>query len=82
MFATYLTGSNANEFNDVVAKKLAQTYLPINIIDALFWTWGILTLKYTSGDVVRDNIMQPDNNHDENDLDHQNVGIGIGTIKR
>lgn len=80
MFATYLSSSNANEYNDVVAKKLAQTYLPINIIDAIFWTWGILTLKYTSGDVIRENIMQENHIHDENDLDHQN--IGIGTIRR
>lgn len=63
-----------------MAKKLAQTYLPINVIDALFWIWGLMTLKYTSGDVVRDNIMKEDSNNDENDLDHQR-GTGLGTVR-
>jgi hypothetical protein len=58
VFATFLAGANTTDFYDGVAKKLAQTYLPINIIDALFWVWGLMTLKYTSGDVVRDNIMK------------------------
>jgi len=80
VFATYLGGANANEFNDTIAKKLAQTYLPINFIDAIFWIWGLLTLKYTSGDTVRDNIMKPDPNMDENDLDHMGKP-GFGTLK-
>jgi len=68
-----------------VAKKLATTYLPINVIDAIFWVWGLMTLKYTVGDVVRDNIMrESDGKYDANDLDH-NYGqgtAGIGTIRR
>lgn len=39
-----------------------------------------MTLKYTSGDVVRDNIMKEDSNNDENDLDHQR-GTGLGTVR-
>lgn len=42
--------------------------------------WGLLTLKYSAGDVVRDNIMRADGEHDENDLDHR-PGMGLGTIK-
>lgn len=80
VFATYLGGANTTDFMDQIAKKLAQTYLPINIIDALFWIWGLLTLKYTSGDTVRDNIMGGHGEHDANDLDHQ-AGLGLGTIK-
>lgn len=52
-----MAGADANTFNDMIAKKLAQTYLPINIIDAIFWFWGLMTLNMT-GDVVRDNIMK------------------------
>lgn len=57
VFVTYLAGADANTFNDMIAKKLAQTYLPINIIDAIFWFWGLMTLNMT-GDVVKDNIMK------------------------
>lgn len=63
-----------------MAKKLAQTYLPINFIDAVFWVWGLLTLKYTSGDVVREGIMGGDP-LDDNDLDHQGK-LGFGTLKK
>jgi hypothetical protein len=30
----------------MLAKKLAQTYLPINLLDAVLWIWGIATLSY------------------------------------
>lgn len=63
-----------------MAKKLAQTYLPINFIDAVFWVWGLLTLKYTSGDVVREGIMGG-GPVDDNDLDHQGKP-GFGTLKK
>jgi hypothetical protein len=83
VFATYIAGADANSFIDFTAKKLAQTYLPINLIDALFWIWGLMTLKYTSGDTVRENIMkQDDNSYDENDLDHQQNNQGVGTLRR
>lgn len=64
----------------MVAKKLAQTYLPINLLDAVLWIWGIATLSYTTGDHVRDNIMKEDPNNDENDLDNVH-NKGIGTLR-
>jgi hypothetical protein len=67
---------------DYVAKKLAQTFLPINVIDMFFWIWGLLTLKYTGGDTVRQQIMEDnDNVNDENDLDHAANNTGLGTLK-
>ena len=57
VFAIYLSGSNASTFMDEVAKKLAQTYFPINIIDGIFWIWGLVTLEYTKGDVIRDDLI-------------------------
>lgn len=58
VFITYLSNSDASDFYDYVAKKLAQIYLPINIIDAIFWMCGKLTTKYDTGDTVRGHIMQ------------------------
>jgi hypothetical protein len=43
---------------DYVAKKLAQTFLPINVIDMIFWIWGLLTLKYIGSDAIRQQIME------------------------
>ena len=48
---------------DMVAKKALQTFFPINIIDAVFWIWGMLTLRQ-SGDTVREGIMAG-NDHNE-----------------
>lgn len=82
VFVTYLSSSDGTDFNDYIAKKLAQIYLPINFIDAIFWVFGKLTTKYDTGDTVRGNIMGEDPNvYDANDLDHQQ-NIGIGTIKK
>jgi hypothetical protein len=39
-----------------------------------------MTLKYTTGDVIKENIMREDPNHDPNDLDH-GQGTGLGTIR-
>jgi hypothetical protein len=49
----------------MVAKKLALTYLPINLLDGILWIWGIATLSYTTGDNVRDNIMKQDPNNED-----------------
>lgn len=59
----YLADSEKNEFEDVIAKKLLQTYFPINIIDGLFWIYGMLTLRHAGGDTVREGIME---GNDEN----------------
>ena len=55
---TYLADSETTQFEDMVAKKLLQTYFPINIIDALFWIYGMLTLRHTGGDIIREGIME------------------------
>lgn len=57
VFAVYISASEATTFWDEVGKKLAQTYFPASIIDAIFWIWGLSTLKFHKGDTVRDGIM-------------------------
>ena len=56
VFAVYMSASSNSTFNDEVGKKLAQTFLPVNIIDGIFWIWGLATLKLHRGD-VRDGII-------------------------
>ncbi len=41
----YVGGAEGNTATDMVAKKLAQVYLPVNLIDALFWVFGLVTLR-------------------------------------
>ena len=36
---------------------MLETYLPINVIDGLFWVWGLLTLAYANGDKIRDMLL-------------------------
>ena len=72
----YLSNTEASDYEDMVAKKLLQTFFPINIIDGLFWIWGILTLRYSRGDSVREGIMEGNDVDDENDLDQRENGIG------
>lgn len=57
VLAVYLSGREASTFKDQVAKKLAHTFFPINIIDGLFWIWGLVTIEHAKGDVVRDDII-------------------------
>ena len=78
VFAVYMSASNESHFYDEVGKKLAQTYLPVNIIDGIFWIWGLATLQLHRGD-VRDGIIgdQKSNSDHFNDLDNyaeQNIG--------
>ena len=76
----YLANSESSQFNDMVAKKLLQTFLVINVIDGLFWLWGILTLRHSGGDSVREGIMEgnQENEEDYNDLDNRQ---GFGTVR-
>ena len=80
VFAVYISASEATTYWDEVGKKLAQTFFPVNIIDAVFWIWGLSTLKFHRGDTVRDGIINEGGSQDENDLDHY-AERDIGTIK-
>lgn len=37
---------------DVVAKKLAQVFLFVNVLDAGFWIYGYKTLRIATGEDV------------------------------
>ena len=76
---TYLGNTQKNAFNDFIAKKLAQTFLVINLIDGLFWIWGLLSLQSAGGDTVRDNILNQSGQDDQNYYGNNEQG-GIGTI--
>jgi hypothetical protein len=41
---TYIQSGKAENFIDIVAIKLLQTFICINVLDFLFWLWGYLTL--------------------------------------
>lgn len=60
----YLSNSDKESFNDLVAKKLLQTFLPINALDAIFWIYGLLTLAYANGDKIRDILINEEGGED------------------
>ena len=43
-----------------MGKKLLQTFLIINVIDGIFWVYGLLTLAYANGDKIRDMLLNND----------------------
>jgi hypothetical protein len=53
VFMGYVGGDN-NQAVDVIAKKLAQIYLPINVIDAIFWVFGFISLRINIGDNIHE----------------------------
>ena len=53
----YVSGAEDNTATDMVAKKLAQIYLPVNIIDALFWIYGLITLRIKSQDNIYESAL-------------------------
>lgn len=52
VFICYVSGSNSDSMLDVVARKLAQTFLFVNVLDAAFWVYGFRTLNISSGEDV------------------------------
>lgn len=47
-----MRGSNSDSAVDAVAKKLGQLYLFVNIIDGLFWFYGLRSLKINLGESI------------------------------
>ena len=51
--AKFLSNDFRETFYDIGAKKMLIIFIIGNILDILFWGWGLLTLRVESGDVVR-----------------------------
>ena len=53
----YFTQAKApTDFIEDQARKLLAVFIIVNIIDLLFWIWGMKTLAYENGDRVRDDL--------------------------
>jgi hypothetical protein len=60
---TYVANSGKDNqgYHGVLAKSLLMIFIPVNILDLLFWLWGLMTLTYENGDKIRDALMSKDN---------------------
>jgi hypothetical protein len=47
-------GGGNDSMPDIVAKKLAQVYLIVNLIDGLFWFYSMMTLRIHVGDTIHE----------------------------
>lgn len=45
-------------FYYIGAKRMLYIFMIGNLIDVLFWGWGLLTLRVESGDVVREGLAE------------------------
>jgi hypothetical protein len=52
----YLISGNVSEYIDVYAKITLTVFIVVNILDVLFWIWGMKTLDHEKGDQVRDTL--------------------------
>jgi hypothetical protein len=49
VFIAYVGGAGSSDTsNDLVAIKIAQTFIPVNIIDGIFWVFGYVSLHIRS----------------------------------
>ena len=56
------TGNDNESYHQILGKTLLAIFIPVNILDILFWLWGLLTLTYENGDKIRDALMAKDSN--------------------
>lgn len=79
----YLNAGGVSDFLDVQAKRLLGIFILVNVVDILFWLWGLKTLDYEKGDQVRDNLFSgKDDFHSTRVVNDQSVIVShnIGTI--
>lgn len=67
-FAYLSSGNDTNSIADVVAKKLAQTFLFVNFVDGIFWTYGLKGLKIQIGDTIHEEAFGIRERDDRNDI--------------
>lgn len=53
----YLGRRSTGEFYDIGANRLLQMFLVGNLIDLLFWLWGLMALRYENGDLIREELI-------------------------
>jgi hypothetical protein len=52
----YIISDDPVEYIDVYAKTTLTIFIAVNLLDVLFWIWGLKTLDYEKGDQVRDTV--------------------------
>ena len=57
---TYLQVGKMTDYKDIKAKKTLAIFIVVNVLDLLFWLWGLKTLGYENGDPVRGQLYEPD----------------------
>ena len=68
VFLAYITsGNDTKAMVDNVAKKLAQTFMFVNVVDGLFWFYGLMGLKIKAGDPIDEEAFGIQEHSDKND---------------
>ena len=79
--ATYIQNSKYSSYKDMEAKKVLLLFVILNIVELVFWGFGLYTLKGENGDMVRDSMMSHGfSAGEENNFGDEDAG-GIGTLK-
>lgn len=69
VFLAYITsGNDTNTMVDNVAKKLAQAFMFVNVVDGLFWLYGLMGLKIQAGDAIDEEAFGIKEHGDSNNI--------------
>lgn len=72
-FVVYISNVRKNGYEAVMANKLCEIFIGVNIVDIIFWLWGLFIIKDQFGLTMRESLAveeYSDRNDEENDLDH------------
>ena len=79
--AAYIENSKYSSYKDMEAKKVLLFFVILNIVELVFWGFGLYTLRTENGDMVRDSLLnQGFSAGDEEHYGQEEAG-GIGTLK-
>jgi hypothetical protein len=78
-----MQNSDHRDYTDLMAKKLLQIFVTVNVIEFALWLYGLLTLQHENGDMVRDSLLNFSSNRESGGdaWRDDDGGQGIGTLK-
>lgn len=75
-FVIYVTNVRKNDYEAIMANKLCEIFIGVNIVDIIFWLWGFFIVKDQFGLTMRESLIvedYSDKNEQENDLDNRHL---------
>lgn len=59
-FVIYVTNVRKNDYEAIMANKLCEIFIGVNIVDIIFWLWGFFIVKDQFGLTMRESLIVED----------------------